>query len=262
MEKYLTGWRRLRKGSNREVVLTVHFGPAQAEAGFADLAFNLSTHRSVLETIPPTTGTYIADAANPALYIQYWLDEIERCGLVVRGILGYCAGAVFACALRDAIEATDPPVTVLLDPSPVTTDTLHTQFATAIENLEGPLTSEEVATAREASYALTRHVDDLAAVANNVVGSYERLVRLAFVRSGVTGRLADELCHRFQTYYAYLTAAGRAMTESRGPLAAVIVSRDHELTTEYSVRCERFTTPRAQLLADPDVAKRVSEAIE
>ena len=271
-----SNWRILGDRSAGRALLAVDFGPGRPEAGFADLAGNMSLDAVVMAPVfEPASGDLAGDT-DPARRVRRWLADVRERGLTVHGVLGYCAGGALACLAADlAREAGcgDPGV-VLLDPSWVTGRAVHSLFVSSVETYAELLPQERCQAALDVAERVCATLgDDLTAVSSSTVfeamrrlrEEYDSLVQLTCDLLEADEEVGREFSDRFSSFLTYLVTAGRvdrSIVSHRRDDAAltVFVSTDHRLDDGFGSPTERFAVSRNDLLADPTLAKAVAES--
>lgn len=268
----LANWRRIGDGDEDEVLLAVGFsGPV---AGFSDLADALAAPWAMYETValPPLrrSPTEELRSADPEQYIHHWLTGVSDAALKVRAVISYCAGSSFVGTLTDAIveRGLGRPALVLIEPEMVTAQTLHWQFTVAAQSFYDYLDRSETSAVQAKAAAAAdgpTHPDgapgDLDQLGSVLSSCYHYLVRTYFERLDLRTPLEEELCSRFDTYVAYLIAAGKAQFACASATPTVIASYDHDVKVAADAVI-RVAAGRATMLADPTVAQAVRETVE
>lgn len=205
----LTNWRQL-SDRGPDLVPCLDFPGARAAAGFADLAASAPVSACFLHLRQPGAGPLAACVAR-------WADELRATGRPVRAVLGYCAGTAMATRLADAIAATGPPpMVVLLDAVPTTSNSLASQFTSALEASARHLTAAELAGARDLADQLARaYPDDLPRIAAALTSRYDQLIRAVAARLAVREFLRQELTTAFTAYLDYLLLASQGGFDTR-----------------------------------------------
>ncbi len=250
----LTSWRQL-SGRGHDLVLCLDFPGGRAAAGFRELAAGVPVDASFLHIGQAAAGPLAA-------CVDRWLAELTTTGRPVRAVLGFCAGATLATRLADAIAATGPPpMVVLFDAVSTTSDSLASEFRSALESSARHLTAEELADARGLSEQLAATCpDDLPRVAAALTDRYGRLMRAVASRLSLPPFLLSELTGGFTAYLDYLLLAGEGGFDMRTTTPLFVCSAGLEPPAD-SARTIMLDIGHADLLRDPEVHKLVADLL-
>jgi hypothetical protein len=250
----LTHWRTL-SDRGPDLIACLDFPGARAAAGFADLADGVPVDACFLHVRQAGAGPL-------ATCVDQWAAEIAATGRPVRAVLGYCAGAVLATRLADAIAAAGPPPTVLLfDAAPTTAESVAHQFTSAVESSARHLTADELADARDlAERLVAAYPDDLPRIAAALIERYDRLARAVADRLSLPEFLRQELAAGFTAYLDYLLLAGEGGFDTRATAPLFVTSADHEPPIE-GARTLALDVGHDDLLRDPTVHELVADLI-
>ncbi|GAA0401753.1 hypothetical protein [Streptomyces luteireticuli] len=270
-----TSWNIVTSADSNEVVIAADFpATGRPEAQFTDLAPLLGDSRSFWQTVPPVVSP--EDAVSGADYIARWGAELADSGLVVRGVLGFCVGGVYAAALADeaARRQERPPVLVLFDPEQATVPTLYWQFEKLLGNLATVLSAEEITRVRDTSLALMQeHGEDVGGYAAGLHRVFRSVAVDAFGRLGLDAERTEEMIGLFSSFISYLSVAARldvrdtwrraTAVSSSSPRSGLNADRSPEGGDSPLVAREiRFDTEHAQLLRSDAVAATVRELLQ
>ncbi|MET1073482.1 MAG: hypothetical protein ABWY11_12615 [Umezawaea sp.] len=260
-------WQPIAEGG-KGLLLAVDFAATgRPEAAFTDLAAGLAGWE-VWETVQPPIGT--EDRLDAAAYVERWTGAVP--GGPVVGVLGFCAGGVFAGEIAEALASAQqrPPRLLLFDPEAPTTLTLYYQFHKVVESLSGLLGPDRVTEAVEAGRAAQRRTDDTAVLGAVLVELFENAARPAFEAAELDEEYRAELTGTYRSFVSYLVAASR-IDHARGwapGIAFTSASPTSGLNPmppevrESLVHKElRFDTGHSDLLRDPDVARAAVELL-
>lgn len=244
-------WRPLT-ASGSELVLGIDFEAGHGEASLSDLAAALDGGRVWESILPPATGDFLKDS-DPEVYTRPWLEDLAENTDRVAAVLGVCAGAPLATTLAAGIRRAglgEPPV-IVFDPAPVDGKVLAHEFNKALASFAGQITTEELRQQREVGTPAAEDVaatgDDLVPLAARLELAFREITHGACSRLRVSDVLEKQLTDRFAAYLAYLVACSRSSEVSGLTDATIILSSHREA---------------GRLLADADVAARVSEILE
>jgi hypothetical protein len=266
-------WRTLADGGTEGVVAAVDFPQTgRPEAGFADLAGNLTGNGLVVQTVPPPLAP---DPEVPAAaYIGPWARDLREDGREVRAVLGFCVGAVYAAALAEEISRWQParPEVILFDPEPAGARSVHEAFTDVLEELAPILgAAGTVAAAKEADTLLRTRRDDPAACAVALLDLYREVGHGALRSIGLDDARIDEMTTLFGAYLAYLSTAGTLdpLPGWRGATALGSTTPDRGLNALTAgidgpasfARELRFDVDHRDLLRDSDVARAVEDLL-
>lgn len=261
-------------GVSGEVVVAVDFPvTGRPEAGFTDLAGLLAPGRAFWQTVPPPVVP--GSGAGVETYVGGWADELTGSGLVVRGILGFCVGSVYAAALADKVTAAQgsAPALILFDPEPATVTTLYWQFEKMVGNLAGVLTDDEADAVRRKAEALSKaDPDDVTAFAAELHAMFHPVAVEAFGRLGLDAEHTAEVLDLFAAFISYLSVAGQldpsaawkgaTAISSAGPNSGLNPHRAHPgQDSDLVAREYRLDVPHAELLRSADAARTVDELL-
>ncbi|WP_255955716.1 hypothetical protein [Streptomyces odontomachi] len=277
-------WKVLKAGGESGgVVLAVDFDTTgRPEARFSDLAANLATDLAVWETVPPVHGT--APTGSGAGYVDYWSGPIESEKPLVKAVMGFCAGSVYAAALTERISRFQEhaPQLLVFDPEISVPQTLMWQYHKVVGFMSSVISAEDVAAARAAGQRVhDETMQRVVARASQIRELKDGLIRLireigepAFAGVGLDRTRREELFSVFESFLCYLAAASeidpftqwRSATafSSASPLSglramrasgvagseSLSVAREYEIDVEHGV-----------LLADKDLAGLVADVL-
>jgi len=269
------GWKTLVEGDDADrVVLAVDFdGTGRPEARFADLVASLPRRGySVWESEQPDPA---AAERGPHAFTAHWMPRLAAEGPRIHAILGYCAGAVHAAALADALDAAGaaPVPLVLFDPETVDPDGVLFEFKQAIGFLDGTIPGPEMDAFYETAATVRARHADVRSLCDELLGLVRELGPPALDRAGLSAALRDELIGMLASFLHYLTAAAetdpwrqwrRAVvltsTSPRSGLNALRAARPQgpaiEVAREIAVDVDN-----RRMLADPAVARAVDELL-
>jgi thioesterase domain-containing protein len=218
----LTNWRQLSDGGH-DLVLCLDFPGGRAAASFADLAAGGPAGACFLHLRQASDGPL-------AVRVDRWVAEVIATGRPVRAVLGYCAGAMLATRVADAIAATGPPpMVVLFDAVPTTGESLASELTSALESSAGHLTTAELADARHlAEHLAAAYPGDLRRIAAGLTGRYDQLMRTVAGRLGLRELFVKELTSGFTAYVDYLLLAGEGGPDMRSATPLFLTSAGYE----------------------------------
>jgi hypothetical protein len=218
----LTNWRQLSDGGP-DLVLCLDFPGGRAAAGFAELAAGVPAGACFLHLRQAGDGPL-------AVRTDRWVAEVTAAGRPVRAVLGYCAGAMLATRVADAVAATGPPpMVVLFDAVPTTGESLASEFTSAVESSAGHLTAAELADARGLSEHLVASCpDDLPRIALALTSRYDQLMRMVADRLGLREFFVKELTSGFTAYVDYLLLADEGGPDMRTATPLFVTSAGYE----------------------------------
>jgi hypothetical protein len=250
----LTNWTEL-SGQGPDLIPCLDFPGGRATAGFAELAHAVAVDACFLH-FKPTGGGPLAACADR------WAAELTATGRPVRAVLGFCAGTALATRLADAIAVTGPPpMVVLFDAVPATSDSLASQFTSAVESNARHLTAGELADARGLAEELVQaYPDDLPRIAAALTERYDQLMRAVAGRLSLTGFLLQELTGMFTRYLGYLLLASEGGFDMRTTTPLFLCSAGNEPPVE-GARTIALDTGHDDLLRDPEVHKLVTDLL-
>jgi hypothetical protein len=254
----LTNWTEL-SDRGHDLVPCLDFAGGRAAAGFAELAAGVPADACFLHFRR-------ADAGPLAVCVDRWADELLATGRPVRAVLGFCAGSAMATRLADAIAATrssaPPPVVVLFDAVPITSGSLASQFASALESNARHLTAGEQADAHGLSEQLMeKYPDDLPRIAAALTERYDRLMRAVADRLSLHEFLRQELTAIFTAYLDYLMLASEGGFDMRATTPLFLCSPGYEPPVE-GARTIALDIGHDDLLRDPGVHELVARLLK
>lgn len=264
-------WKVLADGSSGELILAVDFAvTGRPEASFSDLAPKLGSEPTIWESLPPPVS--VGGDMTGADYLDRWLADVRASGREVRAVVGYCVGAVFACAIREHIATWQPvpPQLIVFDPESPLVPSLFRDYLGAIRMLASILTPEEVAAADEAgAAALQAGGDDFGTVGAELSRLFKETSNIAFDRVGLDEELREELTGTFGSFVQYLIAARQvdplaglahatAITSSRSSHGAALAAREirFDMDHEEVLRDDRVARAVRDVLAEHDAVRR------
>jgi hypothetical protein len=262
----------LNSGDSNELVLASDF-PATGRTvpGFTDFVEKWRPTRTVWETAPPPPGTETGMSA--ADYVSRWLIDVRESGMVVRAVLGYCVGSVFAAPLAEQIAEwqAEPPVVVVFDPERPDRTLLHRHYHELIAGLSSVLTAEEIRSAQEAGALARDKYQELPLLAAELSDLFRETGGVGFARAGLDELRREELVSTFRSFLHYLVVAGEidpvplwstaTAISSISPLNGlnVISAQERETIVAQDIR---FDLEHGELLRNRDVVRTVLEKIE
>ncbi|MEV0135505.1 hypothetical protein AB0H83_44530 [Dactylosporangium sp. NPDC050688] len=265
----LRHWRYLGGRKQNPTLLAVTFDTGQGDARFADLAVNLPDY-AVLELLPPTPAGGLDRLPAPDAQLATWCAELRDAAVVVHGVMGYCAGAALAAPLAAAVAAgaPDPPPAILIDPSPVVPQTLYWPFVAATDSLAGQLPAEADHARSIARKALqdaeSAGPAGLTTLAVTLAEQYADLLAQAAGRLRLDDTLVAQLRDRLTAYAGYLLTAA-AYPDRPDGAAMTLLSQEHPAggtaAPTTTGRTHRLELPRTRLLAGPEAAAAVRDAV-
>jgi hypothetical protein len=250
----LTNWTEL-SGQGPDLIPCLDFPGGRPAAGFAELADAVAVDACFLH-FKPTGGGPLAACAD------HWAAELTATGRPVRAVLGFCAGAALATRLADAIAANGPPPKVVLfDAVPTTSDSLASQFMSAVESNARHVTAGELADARGLSEDLVEaYPDDLPRIAAALTERYDQLMGAVADRLSLPGFLRQELTGVFTGYLGYLVLTSEGGFDMRTTTPLFLCSAGNEPPVE-GARTIALDTGHDDLLRDPEVHKLVTDLL-
>jgi thioesterase domain-containing protein len=250
----LTNWQIL-SDRGPELVACLDFPGARAAAGFADLAGGIPVDACFLHLRQ-------AEAGPLPECVEQWADEFAATGRPVRAVLGYCAGAVLAARLADALAARGtPPILVLFDAIPATAWLLAGEFLAAVESSGRHLTADELAAAHDlADHVVATDPHDLPRIAAVLTGWYDKLMRAVADRLSLSEFLHRQLAEGFTAYFDYLLLAGEGGFDLPAATAMFVTSNGLEPPLE-STRTIALDVGHDELLREPKVHQLVADLI-
>ncbi len=268
-----TDWRILAPGTDDRVLVAVDFGPGRREAGFAELVANLGPGPAVWQPVFLPQSDDPVNGTDPDACVREWLDDLRDAGLEVSGVLGYCAGSALAVRLADLIRETCPrePAIVLLDPGRVDGAVVQEHFVSSARAYAEVLPPERIQAAVTAAARVTdslgtdvaeRSAGELADAMRELQRLYDDVVRSVCEALDAGDDVGASFSTRFAAFLSYLTTTGRAgVHPAKCGNVTVVVSEEHRLHDGFGVADHRVPVSRAALLADPSVARTVTEAV-
>ncbi|MGC4807625.1 hypothetical protein [Micromonospora sp. DT233] len=258
-----TMWSPLRAAADgRDLVLTVDFGGARPEAGFAELTPLLPDDRAVLVTRPP--DRVVDDAADAARQVDAWRDAVLASGARVCTVIGYCTGAAVAARLAQDLAAHGHPVgLVLVDPAVAGAGQLLAAHRDAVESLVAVL--DRAPADAEATDPTPGPAPDLVELARGLAADYARTAGRVGRELDLDDELVADLVVRVRRYLSYLVVVALTAppTPQDGPPTLTVLSAAHPPDAFPAVggRQVRFDVPRADLLADAGVGRLLAEFV-
>ena len=268
----LDGWRVHRSGTSGEVVLAVDFPMSgRSEAGFAEFAELLDPSFAVWETLPPPVGE--GSAATGREFVERWLADVRASGLVVRGLLSFCAGAAYLGALSDGIAQwqEDVPPIVMIDPEVPASITLNSHFLRALEQFAVMYPQERAERMREDARALYGELGhDIDLLLPAVTGMFREVGMESFAHIDIDPRHGSGLLDVFDAFAKYVVG-GSQLDATRGwdrgvALSSTTPTNGLNLLPEAdragAVGEEiRFDIAHPLMLGDPSVAAKANELL-
>jgi hypothetical protein len=250
----LTNWRQL-SDRGPDLIPCLDFPGGRAAAGFADLDAGVPVEACFLHFQQAGPGPLTAAA-------DRWASQLLATGRPVRAVLGYCAGAALATRLADAVAAAGPPpIVILFDAVPTTSDSLASQFTSALESSARHLTPDELAGARAlAAHLVQTCPGDLPAIAAALTGRYDQLIRAVAARLSVHEFLRQELTTAFTTYLDYLLLASEGGFDTRTTTPLFLCSAGYQPPVQ-DARTITLDIGHDDLLRAPPVHQLVTDLL-
>ncbi|MGW4234413.1 hypothetical protein ACWEF9_34960 [Streptomyces sp. NPDC004980] len=253
----LNSWKVLRAGEGSGLVLAVDFATTgRPDSSFSDLVPHLDPRLTVWETRQPDTG----DGMSAADYIERWDRQVEDSGHTVRGVLGYCAGSVFAGELtaRVAARQGQAPPFVMFDPEVPTPAALDRDFAAMMGQFASVLSADEVTAARQAAAAARVTAPDFAAFGDELVRIFREQAGAAFAREELDTDLLEEFAAVFRSFVSYLDAARGIDPTAAWRTATAVNSRQPTEGSLLAARTVGIPVDHADILRSPLTADAVT----
>ncbi|MFI6209899.1 hypothetical protein ACIBAI_26555 [Streptomyces sp. NPDC051041] len=265
----------LDAASDADVVLATDFPVVGCSGGgFVDLMPGLGLDCALWQTVAPARipGPGPGPGIDQDEYLAPWLAEVAASGRMVRAVLGYCAGSVFAGVLAERIAARQPvaPRAVVFDPELVDVPTVHLQFGRVVGNMTAVLTPAEVEELAGAAQRLAaRPGTTPAEFAAELYAIFEPIGSAALRRAGLDEGCAGELVALVGSFLTYLgVAAGvdprpgwsrATAVTSASPASGLNRMRATPGLAPVGVADEvRFEVEHRDLLRTPEVATAVA----
>ncbi|MER7881019.1 hypothetical protein [Streptomyces malaysiensis] len=262
-------WKELYGGDGKDLVLAIDFPvTGRPEGTFSDMYAGMEPDYSIWETtVPEADGQVSAER-----YVTRWSADARNAGRRIRGVLGYCAGSVFAAELARRISEwqNEPPEVVLFDPEVPTGRTLYIQFHQALETMVGVLTPDEIADVRAEGQSAHGGKDDLVAYGAALGKIFREAGHVAFQRIGLDADRGEELVGTFLSFLTWLavttqidptaiwarSVAVTSATSTNGLNTVPPEARDGIVAREL-----RFDVEHRDLLRTAEVGRAVTELL-
>jgi hypothetical protein len=236
-------WIQISDGGHKSVILAVDFyGTGRREATFRDLVQVFPLPLSVWQTTQPPDSHQVTVPARR--YLSWWSDRPRAGEALVDGVLGYCAGSIFASAIADELQVQQGkrPAVILFNPGRPTLATLERDFLSAVEAMHPLTTQERVELCAEQmrAFGAGEHFD---ATSRHMIDIYIRATKLTSKRVGLDEYIRDELIGLFRSYISYLRAARELEYRPAWASAITLTSADS---------CTRSEFPRTRIICDAD----------
>lgn len=202
-----TAFNVLRPARSDEVVLAADFSAAgRPTATFTELVEKLTVEVGIWETTPPPYGEEVGMTG--ADQVRRWTDDLARCGVRVRAVLGFCTGSVYGGAIATRLSRGYPaPLQVLIDPEPADRSLVCKQYEELVAiRLRTVLRPAEVDAALAAGRAAEKSATGLRELAVELAGLCRRFVEPGLVRMGMPAGRATEFVNVFVAYLVWFGA--------------------------------------------------------
>lgn len=234
-------------------VLVVGFEAARGEARLADLAEHFGPSHFLVSQ-PARLAAPIEAAGT---YLDKLSDALGKAITTVDAVIGYCAGAPLAAGLAARLaDGERRPFLAVIDPEVVDERTIVNEYLAALASLGAR--SEDATPGAGASMRVER----VGALACSLAAGYRRAAETAAEQVGLGAAFVDQLTTRWNRYLAYLVAAAHA-GNSLDAADLVLVSADYPGVAGPAAEgnCRRFDAPGSRLLADPELAVVLRQAL-
>ncbi|MFI9379851.1 hypothetical protein [Kutzneria sp. NPDC052558] len=250
-------WRVLSSGESDGVVLACDFPtPARPEASLTEFVTHLTPAPTLWESAMPRAGAEAGWRAED--YLEWWLAPVRESGVRVSGVLGFCAGSVFASAVAAAVG--DVPL-VVIDPELPTSVALYAQYHRGVEVFGAALPKSDVDEMLAEGQQLLTRDDDVQVYGPALSELYLRVGDIALAKIGLNPARRAELGATFTSFVSWVVAAGQLDPTEQWARAVCVSSNDHA-AQPIDVR-ERITVDvdHNGMLRHPEVARAVVEAL-
>lgn len=255
-------WRVLSTGEADEVVLACDFPTAvRPEAQFSDFVAQVDPAVTIWESGVPKPGTETGWTADD--YLTWWLEPLRESGVRVGGVLGFCAGSVYASELTrrlGELQSEEVPL-VLFDPERPTSEALYVHYARGIEicgmALDRPAVDEMIAEGQE----LLARDTDLQVFGPAVNELYLRVADTALEQLGLNQQRRDELNSIFTSFVSWGVAAGHIDPTPGWARATCLSSEDHVVYPMQVRNRIAIAAPHERILASADAVRTALDTI-
>ncbi len=256
-------WRVLSTGESDEVVLACDFPTAiRPEAQFSDFVPLLRPAVTVWESAMPDPGAETGWSAEE--YLDSWLEPLRESGVRVSGVLGFCAGSVFAAGVaRRVAELQSGPVPlVVIDPERPTSEALYIHYHRGIEIFGTALEQADVDEMIGAGRELLARDDDLRTFGPALSELYQRVADGALERIGLNQKRRAELISIFTSFVDWVVAAERLDPTEEWAGATCVSSESHAAQPIEAKQRITLGVDHDRMLADADVARTVVDSLQ
>lgn len=260
----------LRRAGGRGLIVAADFAvTGRTTATFHDLVDLLGAQYDIWETAPVPYGEEAGMTGEDQ--VDRWVHDIERSGLPVHAVIGFCGGCVYAGRLAERIGRWQTvPRLILLDPGLVVPAMMVDHVAGVVRRLSGTFAPDDLTAARERLTALPAASSVASggplALADALAGYAREVIGPALER-GAHSPDAGTAWVRLVTAYLYWLA-GAAMLNPRpiwksaaalqscSPDFGLFLADPQERATLVGT-AEYFSVPHTDLMRTPEVAKAV-----
>lgn len=255
-------WKVLSTGESDEVVLACDFPTAvRPEAQFSDFVKLAEPTLTVWESAMPKPGTetgWDADA-----YTEWWLAPLRESGVRVSGVVGFCAGSVFASAIARGvaqIQGQEVPL-VVLDPERPSSEPLYVHYHRGIEIFGTALDRAAVDEMITAGQELLARNDDLQVFGPALSELYVRVADGALEQIGLKPARRAELTGIFTSFVSWIVAAEHVDPTPEWARATCISSEGHMSEPMEALHRITVAAGHDRMLSDTDVARTVVDGL-
>jgi pimeloyl-ACP methyl ester carboxylesterase len=273
------GWRRLRDGDSRSIVIGIDFGLGRTEAGLPELSRRLDGDYLLWETLfpAPERESDRSVETDPDRWAETVRDHLDAEGLHLAGVIGYCAGAALAFKLAERAAAGGRvPGVVLVDPETAgihaIEDRFHSSFLEWSHYAEpGILDQAAPQRVRQAAARAERLAPDdtghYVSLLEVVCAEYEAACAALGQSMGLDTEVTDDMSARMRAFSSYLVTSARVTPSELQAMSrrldhVSLVSAAHEIPDILlSTEVVRFTASRDDLLESMEVATWIDRVL-
>ena len=231
------------------------------EASFSEFVSLLTPARTVWETAIPKAGTEAGWLAED--YLDWWASDLRAAAARVAGVLGFCAGGVFASGLIERIAQFQPdkPPLILLDPERPTSLALYAQYHRGIE-LFGTVLDQ---TARDAMLTAGQELlardDDVQVFGPALSDLYVRAGDKALASLGLNPARRAEFSAIFTAFVSWVVAAAQVEPGPQWEVGVCLSTVGHAAQAVGARRMIAVDAQHDDMLRDAGVARAVAELL-
>lgn len=260
----------LRNAGGRELVVTADFAATgRTTATFHDLVSLLRADYTIWETAPLPYGQ--EPGTTGVDQVDRWARDIEKSGLPVHAVIGFCGGGVYAGKLAERIgQWQRTPRLILLDPGFATPLMLVQHVEGVLRRLAGTFPPADLEAARARLTATHESAPDPLALAEELAGFAREVIIPALMRAFHSPQASADFVKLVTGYLYWLGGAATLDPRAIWKSASALQSSSQNFGLFLAAPEERsalvgsaiyFDVPHADMMRTPAVARAVDDLL-